>query len=413
MNEVISSYIEESHRSLLAKKSGPTSPLSARQRLPRLISPKNAAPQLDSTNALDHVKGRAVCSISEETHEDALREINRLMKKNKTLEDDLSIITAKKMSFKAQTIRDQKELKRLTEALDSIQKDVKSQREDSSYRNEMSDAALVEISEMRETHIREVRLLQRGLQARTDESYRNRVNEIADLVDSLGRAALQRDQANKEKSKLQQRCRQATVEIKMLQEERRKFLSQNKVLVSKLKDLQRTNNVLMQPREEFLKLDEDEDDNFSDEEFETELAAFERRYSVLDEGARGLDHWVEKLHKEKGRLERRREDTDKDVTGLEKAVSQWQEVCEQKDSKIEALEHKVREQHVAFDKLHFEVKSKSSDLQLQLMEERKRYDEKLKFLQQEAEYARSTAAGYHVLSQKLQQELLKAAAGEP
>lgn len=428
MNEVISSYIEDSHRTLLAKKGGAQSTpeqedrgRNAAQKLPRLpqngsqLSPQRTAQSTQNDanymNSMvsQNVRSRAICSISDETHEDALREIDRLMKKNKSLTDELSIVTAKKMSFKAQALRDQKEMKKMATTLEALQKDAKSQKEDSTYKSEVSQQALTEISEMRETHIREVRMLQRGLQARTDETYRNRVNEIADLVDGLGRAALQRDQANKEKAKLQQRLRQTTVELKTLQEERKKYLMQNKTLASKLSDVQRTNKVLMQPRQDVFNLEEDELENESDDDFDSELTAFEKRYAILDEGARGLDHWVEKLHREKGRLEKRTEDSSKDVSSLEKAVAQWQELCEQKDLKIEALEQRVKELQTVFEKMQLEVKTKSADLQIQITEERKQYEAKLKQLQQEADYARSTAQGYHSLSEKLQNELVRAA----
>eukprot|EP00397_Hematodinium_sp_SG-2012_P000870 GEMP01000871.1.p1 GENE.GEMP01000871.1~~GEMP01000871.1.p1 ORF type:complete len:710 (+),score=188.25 GEMP01000871.1:59-2131(+) len=432
MNEVINSYIEESHRSLLGRKTGPPTPSNRAgkyqsQKLPRLqqqsrTSPKNdvsvSQPTVQSSAQLaaQSVRSRAICSISEEAHEDALREIDRLMKKNKALVDELSIVTAKKLSFKTQSLRDQKELKKLTETLNTIQNEFKHQSDDIEYKSELSKDAITEITEMRDTHIREVRLLQRGLQARTDDSYRNRVNEIADLVDSVGRAALQRDQANKENSKLKHKCHQANMDIKMLQEERRKYLQQNQRLRTKLADVQRTNNVLMQPRDDMrLGLDDEDEleEDLSEEEFEDELAAFEKRYSILDEGARGLDHWVEKLHREKGQLEKRSADTSQDLSGLEKAVAQWQELNEQKDVKIEALTARVKELRAAFEKAQFDVKAKSDEFNVQLTEERQRYEGKLQQFQREAEYARSTAQGYQALSEKLQTELVRVAAGEP
>jgi len=50
----------------------------------------------------------------------------------------------------------------------------------------------------------EVRLLQRGLAQRGgDAASRNKVNEVADLVDKVGRAVVQRDEAIRDKTKMQ------------------------------------------------------------------------------------------------------------------------------------------------------------------------------------------------------------------
>merc|ERR1719375_1453838 len=91
------------------------------------------------------------------------------------------------------------------------------------------------MNEMRKSHLQEVRLLQRGLAQRGDEKMRNRVNEVADLVDKLGRAVVQRDEAIKEKTKLQAQLHQIKSESKTLHEERSKLRKQNKGMEEKLK----------------------------------------------------------------------------------------------------------------------------------------------------------------------------------
>merc|ERR1719463_248012 len=155
------------------------------------------------------------------------------------------------------------------------------------------------VGEMRKAHIHEVRLLQRGLAMRgSDEKLRNRVNEVADLVDKLGRAVVQRDEAIKEKTKLQAQLHQLKSESKTLHEERLKLRKQNKGMEEKLKKANHNVKALMAPVER-----DELTPDLSDDDFEMELSAFEKRYSVLDDGAKGLDHFVEQLTKTKEKLQ--------------------------------------------------------------------------------------------------------------
>merc|ERR1719281_2023236 len=147
---------------------------------------------------------------------------------------------------------------------------------------------------MRKSHVQEIRLLQRGLAQRGDERRRNKVNEVADLVDKLGRAVVQRDEAIKEKTKLQAQLHQIKSESKTLHEERLKLRKQNKGMEEKLKKVNGHVKTLMAPAER-----DEMTPDLSDDELEEELGAFEKRYSVLNEDAKGLDHFVEQLTKTK------------------------------------------------------------------------------------------------------------------
>ena len=80
---------------------------------------------------------------------------------------------------------------------------VREARREASELSRESQEAMQMMSEIRKAHLQEVRLLQRGLQARGHGEMRNKVNETADLVDKLGRAVLQRDENLREKSKAQ------------------------------------------------------------------------------------------------------------------------------------------------------------------------------------------------------------------
>merc|ERR1712203_1127040 len=94
--------------------------------------------------------------------------------------------------------------------------------------------------EMRKAHIHEVRLLQRGLQARgNDASMKNRVNETADLVDKLGRAVVQRDEAIRDKVKLQAEVNKKNADLRAVTQDAGRLKQRNKQLQDALKEAQR------------------------------------------------------------------------------------------------------------------------------------------------------------------------------
>merc|ERR1719456_767571 len=177
---------------------------------------------------------QAIISITEERYEQTLRENERLERKLLQVQDQLAITTAKKQAFKQEAQKLNKELSKAKETFDTLQRETQTAREEHQYWAMQSKEAVSMMNEMRKTHIQEVRLLQKGLQARTDDKLRNRVNEMADLVDKLGRAVVQRDEAVKEKSKLQSQLHQLKVECKALQEANTKSQVKIRQLETKL-----------------------------------------------------------------------------------------------------------------------------------------------------------------------------------
>eukprot|EP00439_Symbiodinium_sp_Y106_P046159 s843_g5.t2 len=71
------------------------------------------------------------------------------------------------------------------------------------------------------------------------ESSANKVNEVADLVDKLGRAVLQRDENIREKSKAQVRLTKVEADLRALSEECGRLKRQNKSLGDQLKEANR------------------------------------------------------------------------------------------------------------------------------------------------------------------------------
>lgn len=422
MNEVITSYFEESHRGLQRQRGGgggdqpPRAFIGSSVQLPPLQGgtslPSDAGeahsgrrgpePGSAPPTKLDFNKELAIASITEDRYQEVLRENERLTKKMRQLQDQLTITSAKKEAFKVQASRLEKDLKKSRDQSDALQREMLSAKQEHEYWSVQSKDAVHMMNEMRKSHIQEVRLLQRGLAQRGDDKFRNRVNEVADLVDKLGRAVVQRDEAIKEKTKLQAQLHQLKSESKTLQEERLKFRKQNKVLEERLREATKHVKTLMTPGEQ-----EDDAGDLSDDEFEAELSAFEKRYSVLDDGAKGLDHFVEQLTKTKEKLETQAAEQADTITSLEKSLDHWQSLCAMKDQKIADLSKRLSEMQRDQLLLEQQVSSKQKEIEMQIQIERDAMSKQLEGAQGEADNARSTAEGMQMMGDKLQKELAK------
>jgi len=422
MNEVITSYYEESHRALQKQRPSHQEPprayIGASVSLPPLQQgsslPSDAGersgrdgglgggPGGGSQAKFEFNKELAIAGIQEERYQEVLRENERLTRKMRQLQDQLTITSAKKEAFKVQATRVEKEKRKAQEQADYLQREMLSFKQDYEYCSVKSKDAEHKMDEMRKSHLQEVRLLQRGLAQRGDEKMRNRVNEVADLVDKLGRAVVQRDEAIKEKTKLQAQLHQIKSESKTLHEERSKLRKQNKDMSDKLKKANRDVKTLMAPIER----DEITPD-LSDDEFESELTAFEKRYSVLDDGAKGLDHFVEQLTKTKEKLQQQNNDQAETIASLEKSLDHWQNLCQMKDQKIQELSKKLSEMQREQTILEQQVAAKQKEIDMQIQIEREAIGKQFSHLQGEADQARSTAEGMQVVGDKLQKELTK------
>merc|ERR550537_1924468 len=143
--------------------------------------------------------------------------------------------------------------------------------------------------------------------------------------------------------------------------------------------------------------------DLSDDEFELELTAFEKRYSVLDDGAKGLDHFVEQLTKTKEKLQQQVNEQSETITSMEKSLDHWQNLCQMKDQKIQELSKKLSEMQREQTILEQQVAAKQKQIQI----ERENIGKQFAHLQNDADQARSTAEGMQVVGDKLQKELTK------
>merc|ERR1719214_129628 len=426
MNEVITSYFEESHRGLQrqrpAHQEPPRAYIGASVSLPPLQSghslPSDAGEQRSGRGSGDGGYGSgpgggsgpkfefnkelAIAGIQEERYQEVLMQNEKLTKKMRQLQDQLTITTAKKEAFKVQSTRLEKDLRKSREQADALQKEMLNAKQEHEYWSVQSKDAVHMMNEMRKSHLQEVRLLQRGLAQRGDEKMRNRVNEVADLVDKLGRAVVQRDEAIKEKTKLQAQLHQIKSESKTLHEERLKLRKQNKGMEEKLKKANHNVKTLMAPIER-----DEMTPDLSDDEFEEELGAFEKRYSVLDDGAGALDHFVEQLTKTKEKLQQQNTEQAETISSLEKSLDHWQNLCQMKDQKIQELSKKLSEMQREQTILEQQVAAKQKEIEMQIQIEREALGKQFAHLQDDADQARSTAEGMQVVGDRLQKELSK------
>lgn len=257
------------------------------------------------------------------------------------------------------------------------------------------------MSEMRKAHLQEVRLLQRGLAARGNGEMRNKVNEVADLVDKLGRAVLQRDENLREKSKAQVRLNKVETDLRALTDECTRLKRHNKSLNDQLKEANRRAK-FTPPRPD---ADAPED---SDEEFEHELLAFEQRFTILEEGPAGLDILASNLSKDKQNLEKRLKQSQETVQSLTNSVEEWKRLSEEQDLQIADLSAKLDQMMRDHAALQEAITQKRREIEQQVAEEKALLEAKVQELQMECDNARAVADGMDKASSRVQKELTKA-----
>merc|ERR1719183_2155235 len=357
-----------------------------------------------STGALEFTTDQANRGVQDQRYQQALQENSRLSKKMRQLQDQLSITSAKKEAFRAQALRLEKEFKRGREQSDAIQKELLEAKRDSESSSKESTEAVQMMNEMRKAHLQEVRLLQRGLEARgNDEKFRNRVNETADLVDKLGRSVVQRDEAIRDKSKAQAHMNKMVVDLRALADECSKLRRQNKNLDAKLKESIRKGKAAAPPMLDRALADFDE----SDEEFETELLHFEKRFQILEEGPMGLDILASNLARDKRLLEKALKQQQEVHKATIASLAEWQALCGEKDATITAQNKQIEDMMMAQAALEEQIEQKRREVEEAVNTERAKLEARLAELQNEADEARAQADSMVLASDKLSQELVK------
>jgi len=345
---------------------------------------------------------KAARGIVEEKYQQAMQDNARLNRKLRTLQDQYAVTSAKKEAFKAQAVRLEREFKKGHEASDSMQRDLLDARREAEQSAKEAREAVAMMSEMRKSHIQEVRLLQKGLAARGgDEKFRNRVNEVADLVDKLGRAVVQRDEAVRDKTKAQAHLNEAVSDVRHLTEERAKLRKQNGQMREKLEAAMRKVKIIeAQPDQEAMNVDD------SDEEFEVELHLVERRIEILKDNAAGADILASNLDKEKEQLRAKLKQEQDTIQMLERSVDYWMKTCGERDAQIVDLNSRIETilKHQAV--VDQQIAKKKNSIAEDVDEERERLEKRIAELESERDAAQAAVEGMQKASDRLTQELV-------
>lgn len=428
MNKVIAGYFDDAHRGLQRQRAGAApgpAPVASSVQLPPLrpsseplASGGNGAGRQDRTTStsekvtsstlqeskslgsLDFSYEQASRGVQAERYQQTLQENAKLVRKVRSLQEQLAITAAKKEAFKAQAQRLEREFRKGREQSELLQKDLLEARREAGLMGKEAQDALDMMTEMRKAHMQEVRLLQRGLANRgSDEQIRNRVNEMADLVDKVGRAVLQRDEALRDRTRMQAQLHKAVTDLRALSEECERLRRHNKQLGDGLKEARRRGQYAPP------KLGEVSDD--SDEEFESELQNFERRFEILEEGPAGLDILASNLSQDKQNLEKRVKMQQDTMRSLNETIENWKLLGAQKDQQIRDLTKKVEKVMKDMASLEEQIAQKQRDIAQQVAEERAALEARVNELELECDNARAAADGMEKASTRLTRELVK------
>merc|ERR1712183_1109567 len=96
----------------------------------------------------------------------------------------------------------------------------------------------------------------------------------------------------------------------------------------------------------------------SDEEFETELLHFEKRFQILEEGPMGLDILASNLARDKRMLEKALKTSQESHRAALASVEEWKSLNEEKDRTIDEQNQKIEEMMMAQAALEEEIERK-------------------------------------------------------
>jgi len=419
MNKVISGYFDEAHRGLQRQHLEGQAPSSASNvQLPPLRSNGGTPIGQDgmatsggsfdkgvmrssSVGALEFSHEQLNNGVQAERYQQTMTNNAKLQRRLRQIQDQLTITSAKKDAFKAQAQRLEREFKKGREQSDAMSKELLDARREAGQCSKEAQESLAMMTEMRKSHIMEVRLLQRGLAARSGGSEsKNKVNEVADLVDKVGRAVVQRDEAIRDKTKMQSQCTKAVTDCRNLADETAKLKRRNRELDASLKEAIRKGRFNVPKAEK--RYDDD-----SDEEFTRDLAVFEKRFEILEEGPAGLDILASNLSKDKQELEKRIKKQQETMRMLNQSIEDWKSVNTDKDEQIKELNLKVEKMLQDQALLNEQIAQKRREIELQVEEEKSSLESRIQELQGEVDLAQSQALGLEKVSSRLTTELVK------
>lgn len=356
-----------------------------------------------SMGSLEFLAEYASQGAQSEQCQQTIQENSKLHRKVRALQDHLAITSAKKDAFQAQAQRLEREFKKGRDQSDQLQKDLLDARQDVAQLGKGAQEAISMMSEMRKTHITEIKLLQRGLAARgSQEHMRNRVNEMADLVDKVGRAVVQRDEAIRDKTQMEGMMNKALKDLRSSNDEVFRLKKQNKHLSEKLKESKRKGHGSVTPAQVSAQVEFD-----SDDEFERDLQTFEKRFEILEEGPAGLDVLASNLAKDKQELEKRCASLSESIKSFNVTVDNWKYLGAEKDQQIKDLGIKIENMIRSRSLMEEQIDQKQREIALQVEEEKASLLARVNELEMVCDNARSDADGMEKASNRLSKELVK------
>merc|ERR1719506_2908565 len=193
------------------------------------------------------------------------------------------------------------------------------------------------------------------------------------------------------------------VDLRSLADECSKLRRQNKSLEAKFKEAIRKGKGAAPPPVDRASAEFDE----SDEEFETELLHFEKRFNILEEGPMGLDILASNLARDKRLLEKALKQQQEGHRAALASLLEWKMLNEQKDETITKQNQQIEDMMMAQAKLEEEIERKRREVEEAVNTERANLEARLAELQSERDEARAQADSMVLASDKLNQELVK------
>lgn len=390
MDEVLSGYFADAHRGLTKQRPGAQPARgfvasASHVKLPSLGREADwgtAMRHSSSLGALPEAGGFGAV-LPDARLQQLVAENDKQARRIRQLQETLSITAARKEAFKTQAQRLEKESRKVRETCEQMQEELlESRRDVEQYSKEAGDAVGM-MSEMRKSHIHEVRLLQRGLAARGGgEQFRNRVDEVADLVDKLGRAVVQRDEAIRDKTKMQAQANKVMADHKSVSGSHEKLRKKNEQLEARLADALRKVKMVERRRPQ-----DPVDPDDSDEDFEAELLAFEKHFEILQDNSTGADVLADSLCKDKTRLEQKLKQMRENQKSLEGTVEYWMQTCGDKDLELQEKQMQLDKLLKADGDLQAAIEKKRTEVGDMVEDERQELQRKLAEAERERDEA--------------------------
>ena len=340
MNDLLSGYFDAAHRGLL-----PPQVKSQINIEPTTDDHAYAHPRLsDSVDNLSTLVLPIDGKSNDLTEIKLLREeLSRLRETVRECESVSALAVAKNEELKKDNLRLSEENVSLKSRLETFFVEASLNSEDCKAWKSRAAEALKALSSLRESHTHETRTMQRTIAAASGKGTFT-VSDAAELVDQLGKICLQRDEALKEKCKLDELVQKNKEQLTAATNEVRRINKINRELSKKNDKLEKINKIILKgsPKEAPPQGPSREAPlTENSEEFDRKLKAFEKRYSVLGEGTLGAEFHICSLEDEIKHLKGKQVILESDNTSLRNDADRWRSILNQREQEVNSLHMEI------------------------------------------------------------------------